>query len=79
VEISSGAVLLVVTSGVYKRLINPFISAYPSIVTPLNRDNINTEIDVNAIWRENVVWIHLAQDRDQEWALMKKIMSLFIP
>jgi hypothetical protein len=29
--------------------------------------------------REGVDWIHLAQDRDQWWALVKSVMKLRVP
>jgi hypothetical protein len=40
-------------------------------------DNIKTDLR-NLMW-EGVDWIHLAQDRDREWALVNTAMKLRIP
>jgi hypothetical protein len=39
----------------------------------------NIRIDVKEIGREGVQWMHLAQDRDQWWALVKMVMNLQVP
>jgi hypothetical protein len=36
-------------------------------------------MDLREIWWEGVDWIHLAQDRDQRWALVNAVMNLRIP
>jgi hypothetical protein len=33
-------------------------------------------IDVKAIWRESVVWIHMAQDTVRWWTLVNTVMTL---
>jgi hypothetical protein len=39
----------------------------------------NIRIDVREISREDVRWMHLAQDRDQWRDLVNKVMNLRIP
>jgi hypothetical protein len=41
------------------------------------KDNINT--DVREIGWEGVIWIHLAQDRDQWRTLANTVMNLRVP
>jgi hypothetical protein len=36
----------------------------------------NIRMDRREIWRVHVNWIHLAQDRDQWWALVNTVMNL---
>jgi hypothetical protein len=36
-------------------------------------------MDLKEIGLENVDWIHVAQDRDQWWAVVNTVMNLQIP
>jgi hypothetical protein len=36
-------------------------------------------IDIREIWREDVDWMHLAQDRDQWKAVVNTVMNLRVP
>jgi hypothetical protein len=40
-------------------------------------DNIN--VDLKEIWCGDVDCIHLAQDREQWWALENMVMNLWVP
>jgi hypothetical protein len=40
-------------------------------------DNIGMDLR-EMVW-EGVNWIHLAQDRDQWWALVNTVMNLWVP
>jgi hypothetical protein len=46
---------------------------------PRSRWEDNTEMDLREIGWEGVNWIHLAQDRDQWWALVNTVMNLWVP
>jgi hypothetical protein len=39
----------------------------------------NIRIDLREIVWEGVDWMHLAQDRDQWWALVNMVMNLWVP
>jgi hypothetical protein len=39
----------------------------------------NIKIDLRKIGWEGVDWIHLAQNRDQWWALVNTVMNLWVP
>jgi hypothetical protein len=39
----------------------------------------NIRINLREAWWEGVYWIHLAQDRDQWWALVNTLMNLQVP
>jgi hypothetical protein len=39
----------------------------------------NIRLDVREICWEGVHWMHLAQDRDQRWAVVKTVMNLRVP
>jgi hypothetical protein len=41
------------------------------------KDNIRT--DLREIRWEGVDWMHLAQDRDQGWGLVNKVMNFRVP
>jgi hypothetical protein len=38
----------------------------------------NIKMDLREIGLESVDWIHLAQDRDQWWALVDMVMNLWV-
>jgi hypothetical protein len=46
---------------------------------PKHRWKDNIRIDLRETWWEGVNWIHLAQDRDQRWALVNTVMNLRVP
>jgi hypothetical protein len=64
-------------------------SAYKSLVgkpegkrpfgRPRRRWEDNIGMDLWEIGWEGVDWIHLAQDRDQWWAIVSTVMNLRIP
>jgi len=39
----------------------------------------NIRIDLREIGRKCVEWMHLAQDREQWWALLNKVKNLRVP
>jgi hypothetical protein len=39
----------------------------------------NIRMDVREIGLEGVDWMHLAQDRDQLWAVVNTVMNLWVP
>jgi len=42
---------------------------------PWHKWEDNIRLDLEAIWREGVDWIHPAQDRDQWWALTNMVIK----
>jgi hypothetical protein len=46
---------------------------------PRHRWKDNIRIDLTEIGWEGVGWIHLAQYRDQWWALVNMVMNLQVP
>jgi hypothetical protein len=46
---------------------------------PRHRWEDNIRMDLREIGLEGVDWIHLAQDRNQWWALVNMVMSLQVP
>jgi hypothetical protein len=46
---------------------------------PRHRWKYNTRMNLRKKVWEVVDWIHLAQDRDQWWALMNTVMKLRVP
>jgi len=46
---------------------------------PNHRWEDNTEMDLREIGWIGVDWIHLAQDRDQWWALVNTVINLRVP
>jgi hypothetical protein len=39
----------------------------------------NITLDIREIWYEGVDWTHLAQDRNQWWAVVNTVMNLRVP
>jgi hypothetical protein len=39
----------------------------------------NIKMYLKETGKEGVEWVHLAQDRDQEWALLYLVMNLWVP
>jgi hypothetical protein len=39
----------------------------------------NSRMDLTEIVREDVDWMHLAQDRDQWWDIVNTVMKLRVP
>jgi hypothetical protein len=46
---------------------------------PRHRWEDNIRMNLREIGWEGVDWIHLAQDRDQWWALVNMVMNLWVP
>jgi hypothetical protein len=46
---------------------------------PRRRWEDNIRMDLREIGWEGVDWIHLAQDRDQWWALVNTVMNFGVP
>jgi hypothetical protein len=46
---------------------------------PRHRQEVNIRMTVREIWWEGVDWIHLAQNRNQWWALVNTVMNLQFP
>jgi len=46
---------------------------------PRHRWEDNIRMDLREIGWEVVDWMHLAQDRDQWWALVNMVMNLQVP
>jgi hypothetical protein len=46
---------------------------------PMCRWEDNMRIDLREIGWEGVDWVHLAQDRDQWWAVVYTVMNLRVP
>jgi hypothetical protein len=46
---------------------------------PRHRSEDNIRMDLREIGSEGVDWMHLAQDRDQWWALVNMVMNLWVP
>jgi hypothetical protein len=42
-----------------------------------NRWEDNIRMDITEVGWEGVDWIHLAQDRDLRWSVLKTVMSLW--
>jgi hypothetical protein len=50
-----------------------------SFRSPRPRWKDNIRMGIREIGWEGVDWMHLAQDRDQWWALVNMVMSLLVP
>jgi hypothetical protein len=46
---------------------------------PKYRWEDDIRMDIREVGWEGVDWIHLAQDRDQWWAVVKTVMNLQVP
>jgi hypothetical protein len=46
---------------------------------PSCRWEYNIRIEVREIGQKGVNWIHLAQDRDQWWAVVNTVMNIRVP
>jgi hypothetical protein len=46
---------------------------------PRRRWEDNVRMDLSEIMWEGLDWIHLAQDTDQWWTLVKKVINLQVP
>jgi len=54
--------------------------AYKILVErPRRRWEDNIKMDVREVGWEGVDWMHLDQDRDQWWALVKTVMNIRFP
>jgi hypothetical protein len=49
------------------------------LARPGRRWEDNIKIDFREIVLEGLYWIHLAQDRDRWWVLIKTVMNLQVP
>jgi hypothetical protein len=45
----------------------------------LRRPRHRWEDNIRKIWWEGVEWMHLAQDKDQWWAIVNTVMKLHVP
>jgi hypothetical protein len=46
---------------------------------PRRKREDNIRINIREIMSKGVDWIHLAQDRDQWWAVVNMVMNLWVP
>jgi hypothetical protein len=47
-----------------------------SLRRPTHRWEDNIRVDLGEIGWESVEWIHLAHERDQQWAVVNTVMNL---
>jgi hypothetical protein len=47
--------------------------------SPMDKWEDNIRMDLREIGWEGVDWMHLAEDKDQWWALVNMILSLWVP
>jgi hypothetical protein len=50
-----------------------------SLGRPRRKWEENIRMDLREIGREGVDWIHLAQDRDQWWAVVNMVINIRVP
>jgi hypothetical protein len=49
------------------------------LIRPRCRWGDNIIMDLREVTLEGVDWIHLAQDRNQQWAVVNMAMNLWVP
>jgi hypothetical protein len=73
------------TCSTYREMRNAYIILVgkPEGKRPLVRSRhkweVNIKMDIKETRWEGVDWMHLAQDRDQWWALVNMLMNLWVP
>jgi hypothetical protein len=56
----------------------PDIPKVRKLTRPRRRWEDNIRMDLRGMWGEDVVWVRLAQDRDQWQAVVKAVMNLWV-
>jgi hypothetical protein len=51
----------------------------PEVKRPLRRPRHRWEVDIRIDGWDDVDWVHLAQDKNQWWAILITVMNLQVP